>query len=98
MMSEDVPRMILSGLILIFLVSIVFIVAVTLVGGFVQPLVDSLNTNQSVGLTGEQYTDMSEGLWRNMKWCFYLVIAVVIFIVGFKLLHEKEETSVYYGG
>lgn len=97
-MSEDVPRMILSGLILIFLISIVYIVAVTLISGFVQPLVNSLNTNQTVGITGEKFTDMSNGLWSGLKWCFYLVIALVIFIVGFKLLHEKEETSVYYGG
>ncbi len=97
MMAVDIARLMLSGLILIFLVLMVFMVAVTMIGGFVQPLTDSLNTDQTVGLTGEKYTELSDRLWWYTKWCFKLVIAFVIFIVGYKMLYDKEETSVYYG-
>lgn len=98
MMGEAVARIMLSGLILIFLTLMIYIIGVTLLGGFIQPFTNSLNTDQTVGLTGEQYTDISDKLWSGYKWCFALIIAFVIFIVGFKMLHDTEETSVYYGG
>ena len=84
------------------LIAVIFIACFWMIGSQIisarmVPLAESLNPNQSAGITGQKYSDIVSHI--DLGWKVFIVIAIAIPFVYllFKLLYERERTSVAYG-
>jgi len=84
------------------LMAVVFIACFWMIGAQIisarlVPLAESLNPQQSVGITGEQYSSIVSHIDAGWKAFIIIAIAVPFVYLIFKLFYERERTSVAYG-
>lgn len=94
---ENIFQVVLYAIVALFVVMLIYGLGVTVLGGYVKPLVDELNPNSTVSITGSQYSDIAEKPWNGFKWAFYIIVSGILLFVGVKLFYQREETSQYYG-
>ena len=85
----------LSGLIAVFVIVVIYMTGVQITGGAIKPMIDDMNPNNTVGISGAQYTNASDDLWRCLKWTFYAIFGSLFLLIALKALYERESTSVY---
>ena len=99
--KESIFDIALYGLIALFVIIVIFMMGVNLVGGYLHPLIKSMNPNAS-SITAGEYSAKADNLYNGLKYALYILIGAIFALIIVKALYEKEETSVYpaggYGG
>lgn len=88
----DIVRAIMGFLISLFFVSIIYMMGMSMGSGFIKPIVDDFNTNDTVGIGEEQYEDMSNGIIVWFKRAFWIIFGIIFFFVTFRVLFRRDET------
>jgi hypothetical protein len=85
----------LNVLLTIFVLVIIFFVAVFLVGGYLYPIFYSLSPSAgATGIDATLYQSLLGHLRTGNSWVFYILLAIPFVFIAIKLLYEREEFSV----
>jgi len=94
----DIFHVALSGLIALLVIGMLWLTSSTLIGGFIYPFTKSMNPNNAEGISSAQFDSTADKLNAGATIFFIIMIAVPFLYIIFKILYEREETSVYGDG
>ena len=87
-----------TGLISMFTLGIIFIIAIMIIGDTMYPLiVDLAPDNSTEGISSEQYIETSDQMREGMNWAFYVLLSIPFLFIIVCLFFKKEHSSQYAG-
>jgi len=96
---EDVFTIAIGTMILLLTIGIIFLISTNVIQGQISPMIKSMAPDNSTsGMSPSVYNNLVDKLTNGNAWMFYILLAIPFLYIAVKLLFERENTSVYYGG
>jgi uncharacterized membrane protein len=87
-----------TGLISMFIMGIIFMVAIMVIGDTMYPfIIDVAPDNSTRGISREQYIDTADWMREGTNWAFYILLATPFLFIIVYLFFKKEHSSQYAG-
>ena len=88
-----------TGLISMFILGIIFMIALMIIGDTMHPFIMNMAPDNSTkGISYDQYKDTADWMREGTNWFFYILLAIPFLFIIVCLFFKKEHSSQYAPG